>query len=482
MGLQEWARGKGIFARGAWQNADQLYATINPATSESLVEVAEAGPADVDHAVQSAKAAFEHWRRVPARERGNLVRAIGQRLLEHADDIAKIEALDCGNPLRACKDDVVIAATMLDYLGGLALEVRGETIPTDGALNFTLRDPYGVVGRIIAFNHPTLFTARALAAPLVAGNTVVIKPSPHTPLASIRVMELIDGILPHGVINLVTGGNSAAEALVKHPDVWRIALTGSVSAALAVTRAAAQSQIKTLSFELGGKNPMIVLPDADHEAVARSAIAGMNFTSSAGQSCGSTSRLFIHASIHDKVVECLRALIGEIRLGDPLDEGSDMGPLVSADQQAKSGKYVGIAREQGARVMIGGSKGGGALSQGYFFEPTLIADVEAQHRIANEEIFGPVVSALRWTDAEQLLNSVNGSLYGLTASVWTNNLRDALKWSRDVQAGYVWINNSSQHPLGAPFGGVKNSGNGREECFEEILSYTQLKNVNIRVA
>jgi acyl-CoA reductase-like NAD-dependent aldehyde dehydrogenase len=363
--------------------------------------------------------------------------------------------------------------------------VKGETIPTTiGELDFTLRQPFGVVARITAFNHPALFSLKAISAPVVAGNTVVLKPSPHTPLSTIRIAEIADEILPPGVVNLATGGSEAALALARHPLVRRLSLTGSYQAGLAITRAAAEHDVKVISLENGGKNPIIVLPDADVTAAVDGVVNGMNFTSSAGQSCGSTSRLFVHDDIYGEVLDAVAEEMAAMRPGDPLDEESDMGPLISRAQLDKTERHVGAAREEGAHLVTGGRRPDlpGDLANGYFYLPTLFDDVAPASSLAREEIFGPVLAAFRWRDLDEVIEAANDVEYGLTASVWTNDLERAITLAKRIDAGYVWINGSSHHQFGSPFGGFKNSGTGREESFDELLSYTQIKNVNIRFA
>lgn len=473
--------GRGLFAGGSWLPPSDTFTDLDPTTGRAIGQVAAAGTADVDRVVEVAARAAREWRAVPAEERGAAMQAFGAAIRDRREELARLDAMDSGNPLRACLFDLDSAARMLHHLGGLALMVRGETIPTSiGALNLTLRDPFGVVARIIAFNHPALFMARAVAGPVIAGNTVIVKPSPLTPLSAIRLAEIADGVFPPGVVNLVTGGAEPAAALARHPQVRRIALTGSVAAGLAVTRAAAERHVKVVTLELGGKNPMIVMQDADVEAIADAAIAGMNFTSSCGQSCGSTSRLFVHQSLYRPVVEAVAARVEALRLGDPLDERTEVGPLVSEAQRSKVERYVAAATEDGARLVAGGGRPGEpGLADGFFYRPTFFADVRLDHRLAREEVFGPLLAALPWTDEEAVLEAANSVDYGLTAAIWTNDLERAVRFAKDIEAGYVWINGSSYHPLGTPFGGFKDSGTGREESFEELLSYTQVKNVNI---
>jgi acyl-CoA reductase-like NAD-dependent aldehyde dehydrogenase len=470
----------GIFADGRRLPATETYETVGPADGRVLTTIASATDQDVATVVASALGAASAWRRLVALERGRLVARLADAIRERLEDLATLDAIDSGNPIDACRFDVRQAAELLDYMAGLALEVKGETIPTKrGILDATLREPFGVVGRITAFNHPALFAAKALGAPLVAGNTVIVKPSPWTPLSATVLVEIAAEVLPPGVVNLVTGGAAVAAALARHPDVRRISLTGSVAAGLAVSRAAAETAITTVTLELGGKNALVALADADPDEVAAAVVDGMNLTSSAGQSCGSTSRLLVHASLRDRVVEAAAARMEALRLGDPLDPETRMGPLVSAAQVEKSERYVAETRAAGARLVCGGSRPDEPhLRDGFFYRPTLFDDVDPGLPISNEEVFGPVLIVQPWERLGDAITLANATRYGLTVSVFTNDLTAAMTLARELVAGYVWINGVSHHQLGTPFGGQRDSGTGREDSLGELLSYTQLKNVN----
>jgi len=348
------------------------------------------------------------------------------------------------------------------------------------AVNFSMREPLGVVGRIIPFNHPFMFCAGKSAAPLAAGNVVIVKPPEQAPLSSLRLAELIGGLLPPGVFNVVPGGREAGQRLASHPDVAMIALIGSVPTGRAVMKAAADT-VKRTMLELGGKNALIAFPDADPDEVAAGVVGGMNFTW-CGQSCGSTSRAFIHEAIYDAVVERVKARIAHFRPGIPTDPATTMGAIISKAQYDKVLSYIEAGKSDGARIVHGGKHPSDpALAKGFYVEPTVFADVTMQMRIAREEIFGPVLSILKWRDPDIMLREVNAVEYGLTASIWTNNLDAAHRTAMAVEAGFVWINEVSKHFLGAPFGGFKQSGLGREECFEEMLAFTQEKNIHIRL-
>jgi acyl-CoA reductase-like NAD-dependent aldehyde dehydrogenase len=343
-----------------------------------------------------------------------------------------------------------------------------------------LREPYGVVARIVPFNHPFMFAAAHLAAPLMAGNAVIVKPPETSPLSGSLLGELCQAHLPAGLVNIVHGqGRPSGDALVRHPLVRRIGFTGSVSTGLAIQRAAAESAVKHVSLELGGKNPFIVFPDADLDKVVDLAVAGMNF-SWAGQSCGSTSRLLLHEAVHDEVVERVAARLVALRIGDPLDPATEMGPVNSIRQYARVQGFIEAARAQGARLVTGGRRPAGAqFERGYWIQPTLYDCVDAGMRVAREEVFGPIVCALRWRSEAEALALANGTELGLTAAIWTRDLNTSLRMMRQLEAGTVWINTAGQHFVGTPFGGWKDSGLGSEECLDELFSYTRVKAVHV---
>lgn len=475
-------RERGQFWGGAWHGrADaQRLASINPSTGQVLADVELASTADVDAAVASARQAFPAWAATPPLERARRLREAASRIRAHAADLALLDAADCGNPVKAMLFDAEIAATQLEYFAGLVLEIKGETIPTgNGSLNYTRREPLGVVVRIYPFNHPFMFAAGKIAAPLAAGNTVVVKPPEQAPLSTLKLMELLADVFPPGVLNCVVGGREVGAALSTHPEVAAVGLIGSVPAGRAVLHAAADSFKRTL-LELGGKNAMVIYPDADLDRAVDGAVRGMNFTW-CGQSCGSTSRLFIHESLHDVFVDKLVDLLAQRhRPGVATHMDTTMGALINQAQYDRCLSYIESARQEGARLVAGGKHPADpALAKGFFIEPTVFTDVTADMKIAREEIFGPVLSVLRWRDESALFEAVNGLELGLTASIWTRDLRTAHQAAARVQAGYVWINDCSSHFIGAPFGGYKQSGLGREESKDELFEFTQIKNVNV---
>lgn len=460
--------------------AGQWIESHDPATLEPTGRVPAATANDVDRAVKAAAQAQLGWAKKSVWERAAVLRGLAAAIRARGAEILALEARDTGNTLAKLQADVQIAAGYLEYFAGLGSELKGETVPASAqGLHFTLREPYGVVARIVPFNHPFMFAAAHLAAPLMAGNAVVVKTPETSPLTGSLLGELCRDTLPKGLVNIVHGfGAPAGDALVRHPLVRRIGFTGSVATGLAIQRAAASAAVKHVTLELGGKNPFIVFPDADLERVIDMAVAGMNF-SWAGQSCGSTSRLLLHESIHDRVVAGVAARMAALRLDSPLDLSAEMGPVNSARQHARIMDFINGARAEGARLVTGGRRPPGErFSKGYWVEPTLFADVQPAMRIAREEIFGPVVCALRWRTEDEAVALANDSDYGLTAAVWTRDLPVALRMLRSLQAGTVWINMAGQHFVGTPFGGWKDSGLGGEECLEELLSYSQVKAVH----
>ncbi len=467
---------------GKWQKPFGSYVEVtSPGTGESLGRVVEGSAADAQAAIAAAKAVFNDWRRVPPLERAKMLRAVAEVLRRNGEELAMIDAADCGNPYAEMVRDAEMGAAQLDFYAGLVTEMKGASIPMGpDSVNFSVREPYGVVGRIIPFNHPFMFAAGKSGAPLAAGNTVVLKPPEQAPLSALRLAELIDGILPPGVWNVVPGGREVGQVLASHPDVASVALIGSVPTGRAVMKAASDT-LKPVLLELGGKNALIAYPDADLEAVSAAIVDGMNFTW-CGQSCGSTSRAFVHADIYDAVIERARAQVKRYRPGIPTDPSTTMGAIISRVQHERIMGFIESAKQEGARLVSGGGRPSDpALAQGLYVEPTIFADVTMAMRIGREEIFGPVLSVFKWTDEASMLSEVNQVEYGLTCSIWTNDLVTAHRTAAEVEAGFVWINEVSKHFLGAPFGGYKQSGIGREECIEELLRFTREKNIHVNL-
>jgi acyl-CoA reductase-like NAD-dependent aldehyde dehydrogenase len=459
----------------------ETFEAVNPATGTVIARVPRCSVEDVAAAVEAAHAAFPAWRATPAAERAARLYELAEAVDRRREDLARADTADNGSPYRELLRDVDIGAAELRYFAGLALQARGETIPTGyGRVNYTLREPFGVVGRIVPFNHPVLFATMKIGAPLAAGNTVVLKPSEHTSVATLVLAEEFARVFPPGVVNVVTGyGAEAGDALVVHPLVRRLAFIGLESTGRMIQARAASVNVKTVTLELGGKNPIVVFPDADLDSAVAGVVAGMNFTFQ-GQSCGSTSRLIVHREIHDEFVERLVAHVSALRVGLPFDEATNIGPLVNEKQLEKVLGYVERGVAEGADLRTGGTRvTEGELANGFFVRPAVFDKVTSEMRLAQEEIFGPVLAVLEFESYDDALEIANGVRFGLTASVFTNDLSTAHRFARDVEAGFVWINDSARHFLGAPFGGYKDSGVGRDEDVEELLSYTQVKNVNV---
>jgi betaine-aldehyde dehydrogenase len=474
-----------LYYGGEWHRpaAGGYRATLDPAYGIALAEVAEAQADDVDAAVRAAQQGFEVWRRMKPLARANIMREAAAILRSNAKEFALIDALNTGNPISEMMGDAQFAAASLDYFAGLTGELKGNTIPMgEGQLNYTVREPLGVVARIVAYNHPLMFAGAKIGAPLAAGNSLVLKAADQAPLSALRLAELIGSLFPPGVINVLSGGVPCGQAMTTHPLVRKVTLIGGIPTGRTVMETAGAA-LKPVILELGGKNALVAYPDADIDALIVGAVRGMNFTW-AGQSCGSTSRLFLHESIYDRVLAGITELVqSRHRPGIPTDPATTMGPLISEAQFNKVMKYIALGREAGARLVTGGRRPDDpALAGGWFVEPTIFADVTADMRIAREEIFGPVLSVIRWNDEETMFGQVNALEYGLTGSIWTRDLNTAHRAAARIEAGYIWVNNVSEHFLGAPFGGYKQSGIGREECIEEMFDFSQVKNVNLRFA
>jgi acyl-CoA reductase-like NAD-dependent aldehyde dehydrogenase len=455
--------------------------SINPANEETIGRSPRGTAADVERAVRAAEAAWPSWAALAPAVRGAKMRAFGDALRKRAEEILQVEVADTGNTITPMRGDVGMAVDSLDYYAGLIHELKGETIPaTHENLHITLREPYGVVARIAPFNHPLMFAVARTAAALAAGNAVIVKPPETSPLSAMILAEIAQQALPPGIFNIITGdGRNVGDAIVRHPDIKRIAFIGSPATGRAIQRAAAESAVKHVTLELGGKNPLVAFPDVDPDIIADAAVRGMNF-SWQGQSCGSTSRLLLHADIYDVVLDGVVERVRALKLGDPSDPATSMGPVNSRIQYDKVFSFFASASADGARLMTGGKRpAGAAFAKGFWIEPTVYAEVEPGMRLWREEVFGPILSVGRWRDFDEAVDKANSTEYGLTGAVWTNDLRDALTMIRRIRSGHTWVNGCSSHFLGVPFGGMKNSGVGREEGIEEMFSYTETKTVNI---
>lgn len=460
----------------------ETIATRDPARDRHLAEVPVADADDVDDAVAAARDAFEGgWREADPEDRAAVLRAVADRLRSNAEELTDLEVANNGSTRGLLRDDVDLAVEWLEYYAGLTRDLTGETMDTPGnTLNFTRRQPRGVVAAVVPFNHPLLFLAGRIAAALAAGNALVVKPSEKTPLSALAVGRLLaeDDRVPDGVINVVAGGAATGEALTGHPDVDMVTFTGSVPVGRAVMENAAQ-HVSPVVLELGGKNPVIVFPDIPVERAVEGAVQAMAF-SWQGQSCGSGSRAFVHASLVEEFTERVAAAFEDVRVGDPTDPDSEMGAMVSRDHYERVLGRIEDGRESSARLVTGGGPADVDLD-GYFVEPTLFADVPEGSALATEEIFGPVLSVFAWEEYDAMIERVNDVEYGLTASVWTDSLREGLETAERVEAGYVWVNDHGPHYLGTPFGGVKNSGFGKKHCMAELEAHTQVTNVNVNL-
>lgn len=454
---------------------------IAPASANSLGAVVASTKADVEAAYAAASDAAPGWAAMGADERRQCLFGWAQAVRRRLEDIALVDALDSGTPRRTMRSGVQKGIDYTEYFAGLGLQLHGETVPaTPRNLHYTVREPYGPVGIVIPFNHPAYFAMSKTAPALMAGNTVVLKPADQTPLSATMIAEASAEALPPGVLNVVQGDAAVGRALVHHPGIGRLHFTGGVRTGLAVQEGAAQSgSVKHVSLELGGKNPMIVFPDADVDEAAAAAVTGMNFTRNQGQSCGSTSMLFVHRAVAHEVTERVCELVSKIRLGMPEHDDTEMGSLVSAEHQRRVLDLIRQGVVDGANLLTGGDRGSGTLASGAFVQPTVFYGVEPEMTIAREEIFGPVLSIISWENEQDMLHAVNGSEYGLAAAIYTHDINTALRTAAEVECGYVWINGVETRWKGTPFGGYKNSGLGAEHSLEEMESYTRKKTVNV---
>lgn len=458
------------------------YQNVSPITEEPICDVPDAAEADVDAAVDAGLQAAEAWRRTSVRDRAAVVRSFASVLREHRTQLAALDAIDIGNAYSYMLKDVDIGADGIEFMADVAFSLGGETFPaTNTHLHYTLREPFGVVARIVAFNHPIMFAAQKIAAPLIAGNAVILKPSDASPLSALFMGELLAEQLPPGLLSVLVGkGPAAPRALVRHPDVRRIGFIGSEATGRAIQRDAADTGIKHVTLELGGKNAIIVCEDAPVQAAAAGVVKGMNFAGWQSQSCSSTTRLLVHESIAESLVAEVVKQVAAVRVGSPLKADVQMGTLASKAQYDKVQDYVAVASAEGARLIVGGGRPEGPeFDRGYFFAPTVFDGVEPDMRIAREEVFGPVLSVMRWADEDWAISVANSVDFGLTGAIWTQDISRAHRLAHRLNTGYVWINDAAAHFTGVPFGGYKGSGIGKEESVEELLSYSQTKSINV---
>jgi len=472
-----WINGAWAAARGGCTRR-----ILNPADQSLLAEVPEADAADVAQAVAAARRAFDEgpWPGLAGRERGAVLHRIADAIRDRATELAELDVRNMGKPIAEAEFDVADAAHCFDYYAGLAGKVHGETLNVpDNALSMVVREPVGVVGQIIPWNYPILMAAWKLAPALAAGCTVVLKPAEQTPLSALVLAEILASLaLPPGVVNVVTGDEVAGRALVEDPRVDKIAFTGSAEVGKVIVRGCADS-MKRMSMELGGKNPNLVFADADFEQAVDGALFGA--FANQGEVCSAGSRLLVQRAIYQRMIEALQSRIGRVRLGDPMNRDTKMGPLVTAEHMRKVLDYIEVGKQEGRLVAGGGRATVAGLPDGNFVEPTIFADVSPQARIAREEIFGPVLSVVPFESEEEAVRLANDTPFGLAGAVWSRDVYRGIRVLKQMRAGILWLN--TYHPTynEAPWGGYKQSGFGRELGSYGLEHYLETKQININL-
>ena len=473
-----------LFINGKWVNSisGKTFATLNPSTGQEICQVAEADSADVDLAVKAARKAFESgpWKKMSAAERGRRINKLADLMEQNLPELAALESLDNGKPLRdSLNADLPLSIKAYRYYAGWCDKTHGKTIPVEGEyFCYTKHEPVGVVGQIIPWNFPLLMTAWKWAPALATGCTIVLKPAEQTPLTAMRMAALAqEADIPDGVINVVPGfGPTAGAAITSHMDIDKVAFTGEGSTGQLVMQAAAKSNLKRVSLELGGKSPNVVFADADLDAAVEGAYFGLFFNQ--GQCCCAGSRLFVEEKIHDAFVEKLVARAKKQRLGDPFDMATTQGPQISQEQCDRIMGYIDIGISEGANLLSGGKRVG---NKGYFIQPTIFDGVKDNMRIAKEEIFGPVMNILKFKDVDEVVQRGNKTFYGLAAAIWTKDITKAHRLANSLRAGTVWVNCYDVFDAAAPFGGFKMSGIGRELGEYALSLYTEVKTVYINL-
>jgi len=474
-----------LFIGGEFVDAasGETLTSVNPHDNSSIADVAMAGKADVDRAVAAAQAAFPSWSRMDAGARGRILLKLADRIEDNLEELARLESLDTGHPLRDSRTlDVPRTALCFRYFGGMADKLEGSVIPVEsGLLNYCTREPLGVVGQVVPWNFPLMFTSWKMAPALAAGNCLVLKPAEITPLSSLKMAELMAECgMPPGVVNVVPGlGSVAGQYIAEHPQIAKISFTGSTATGRRIVQASA-GNLKKVQLELGGKGANIVFDDANLTAAVNGSAWAIFHNQ--GQACIAGSRLVLHERIAEEFLARFLALAKSIRLGNPLEPGTEMGPLTSTLHRDRVLSYVAIAREQGGEILLGGKPPADlALAKGCYVEPTVVRVKSYRDRVAQEEVFGPFVTVLTFSDDQQALEIANGTDYGLGAGLWTRDLSRAHRFARDIKSGMVWVNCYKRVHPGSPFGGVGLSGYGRDMGFEAMREYTQVKSVWVNV-
>ncbi len=467
---------------GKWTNSasGKTFETLNPATGDVIANVAEGDAADVDKAVKAARRAFEKgpWRKMSARERGKCINRLADLIEKNMEELAMLESLDNGKPLADSKAaDLPLVIDCYRYYAGWADKIEGKTIPINGPyFCYTRHEPVGVVGQIIPWNFPLLMQAWKWGPALATGCTIVLKPAEQTPLSALRVGELAqEAGIPDGVINIIPGfGETAGAAIAEHNDVDKVAFTGSTEVGKLIMQAAARTNLKRVTLELGGKSPNIIFADSDLDQAVEGSHFALFFNQ--GQCCCAGSRLFVEQKIHDDFVDRMLKKVKKTKVGDPFDPKTNQGPQVSQEQFDKVMGYIEAGRKGGANMLTGGKRVG---KQGYFIEPTIFTDVKDEMKIACEEIFGPVMSIIPFKDIDEVITRGNRTMYGLAAAIWTRDISKAHRLAAELRAGTVWINCYDVFDAAAPFGGFKMSGIGRELGEYALRNYTEVKTVTV---
>ena len=470
---------KGTYVNGTWFNNSKTYEVINPSNNSVLAKIPLSSTEELELAVQSASKAQKEWVKVSIAKRTDLILKLCSRIEERVEEFALMDTYNAGNAITFARKDILQAVANMKYFAGLVREVKGETFSMEPKhLNFSRQQPYGVVLKINSFNRPFRWCAEKLAAPILMGNAVIIKNSEQAPISSLKFCELLDDLFPDGLINVVTGGADAGSFLVKHPLVKRIAVISSVQTGIAIAKDAAPL-LKNISLELGGKNPLIVFDDADIDFAVDLTIKGMRFDTK-GESCSSPSKILVHQKLHDKYLETLITEVKKIPVGLPWIDTNVVGPVVSKKQFDSVHRFIQSGIKEGAKLELGGdSPKTKDLKDGFFINPTIFSKVTSTMTIANQEIFGPVISVMTWENYDEMMSIANSTEYGLTAGIVTNSLSNAMKTAEEIECGYIWINTAGRY-ASAPYGGWKLSGIGVEECYDELKSYSRVKNINMK--